>query len=220
MQTSNQLQKKVFLKAFGNSGQVCAAIKRLYVHDTIYDALSERLAQMANDAVVGPGNDPETQFGPVQNAKQLAYLTALAEDTLARGGRFIAGGPPDANQEGYYFPLSVVVDVADGMSIVDDEQFGPILPIIRYHDAEEAVRLANANELGLGGSVWSSDIAEASRLAAMLECGSAWVNDHSTISPDIPFGGAKQSGIGSEFGLHGLYEYMQMQTLRLPAAMT
>ena len=103
------------------------------------------------------------------------------------------------------------------MPIVDLEQFGPILPIIRFHDAEEAVRLANANELGLGGSIWSSDVGEATRLAALLECGSAWVNDHSTISPDIPFGGAKQSGLGSEFGLHGLYEYMQMQTLRLPA---
>jgi acyl-CoA reductase-like NAD-dependent aldehyde dehydrogenase len=209
--------KKVFLKAFGNSGQVCAAIKRLYVHNSIYDELSERLAQMARAAIMGPGDDPETQFGPVQNAKQFSYLSELAEDALTRGGRFLSGGLPDKNQQGFYFPLSVVVDVADGMPIVDDEQFGPILPVIRYYDVKEAVRLANANELGLGGSVWSNDIKEASRLAAMLECGSAWVNDHSTISPDVPFGGAKQSGLGSEFGLHGLYEYLQMQTLRLPA---
>lgn len=208
--------KKVFLKSFGNSGQVCAAIKRLYVHDSIHDALSERLAEMARAAVVGPGDNPETQYGPVQNGKQLAYLKELAEDALARGGRFLAGGLPEENQAGFYFPISVVVDVADGMAIVDDEQFGPILPIIRFQNVDEAVRLANANELGLGGSVWSSDIKEAGRLAAMLECGSAWVNDHSTISPDVPFGGAKQSGLGSEFGLHGLYEYMQMQTLRLP----
>jgi len=210
--------KKVFLKAFGNSGQTCAAIKRLYVHDSIYDVLSQKLADMANEAILGPGNDLSSQFGPVQNAKQLAFLTGLAEDALEKGGRFLSGGLPEAGQQGYYFPLTVVVDVADGMAIVDDEQFGPILPVIRFHDAEEAVRLANANELGLGGSVWSRDTTEAGRLAALLECGSAWVNDHSTISPDIPFGGAKQSGIGSEFGLHGLYEYMQMQTLRLPAS--
>ena len=210
--------RKVFLKSFGNSGQVCAAIKRLYVHDSIHDALAERLAQMARDAIVGPGDDAQTQYGPVQNGKQMAFLTELAEDALSRGGRFLAGGVPPAGQEGYFFPLSVVVDVTDGMPIVDLEQFGPILPIVRFHDAEEAVRLANANELGLGGSVWSSDVGEAARLAALLECGSAWVNDHSTIAPDIPFGGAKQSGLGSEFGLHGLYEYMQMQTLRLPAA--
>ncbi len=210
--------KKVFVKAFGNSGQVCAAIKRLYVHDSIHDALAEKLAEMAKAAIVGPGDDPATQYGPVQNGKQLVYLKELSVNALAKGGRFIAGGLPAENQKGFYFPISVMVDVADGMAIVDDEQFGPILPIIRFGDAEEAVRLANANELGLGGSVWSSDTAEAGRLAAMLECGSAWVNDHSTISPDVPFGGAKQSGIGSEFGLHGLYEYMQMQTLRLPPA--
>jgi acyl-CoA reductase-like NAD-dependent aldehyde dehydrogenase len=210
--------KKVFLKAFGNSGQVCAAIKRLYVHDSIHDALAGKLADMATAAVVGPGDNPETHYGPVQNGKQLAYLKELAKDGLAKGGRFLAGGLPAENQDGFYFPISVMVDVADGMAIVDDEQFGPILPIIRFHDSDEAVRLANANELGLGGSIWSSDTAEASRLASLLECGSAWVNDHSTISPDIPFGGAKQSGIGSEFGLHGLYEYMQMQTLRLPSS--
>ena len=209
--------KKVFLKSFGNSGQVCAAIKRLYVHDSIHDAMAERLAQLASAAIVGPGDDPQSQYGPVQNGKQLAFLTGLAEDATARGGRFLAGGLPEGKGGGFYFPLSVVVDVTDGMPIVDLEQFGPILPIIRFHDAEEAVRLANANELGLGGSIWSSDVGEATRLAALLECGSAWVNDHSTISPDIPFGGAKQSGLGSEFGLHGLYECMQMQTLRLPA---
>lgn len=209
--------KKVFLKAFGNSGQTCAAIKRLYVHDSIHDALAGKLAAMANDAVVGPGNDPASQFGPVQNGKQLAYLKELAEDALAQGGRFLSGGLPDADQQGFFFPLTVVVDVTDGMRIVDEEQFGPILPLIRYTDVDEAVRLANANELGLGGSVWSSDTKEACRLASLLECGSAWVNDHSTISPDVPFGGAKQSGIGSEFGLHGLDEYMQLQTLRLPA---
>ncbi|TAJ74216.1 MAG: aldehyde dehydrogenase family protein [Sphingobium sp.] len=209
---------KVFVKAFGNSGQTCAAIKRLYVHDSIYDALAERLAEMARAAVMGPGCDPASQFGPVQNAKQLAYLKGLAQDALEKGGRFLSGGLPEEGQQGYFFPLTVVVDVADGMAIVDDEQFGPILPVIRYHDVEEAVRLANANELGLGGSVWSSDTVEAARLAGLLECGSAWVNDHSTISPDVPFGGAKQSGIGSEFGLHGLDEYMQLQTLRLPPA--
>ena len=210
--------QKVFIKAFGNSGQTCAAIKRLYVHASIHDTLAERLAELARAAVMGPGSDPASQFGPVQNAKQLAYLKELAQDALEKGGRFLVGGPPEEGRQGYFFPLSVVVDVADGMSIVDDEQFGPILPVIRYHDPEEAVRLANANELGLGGSVWSSNLAEAARLAALLECGSAWVNDHSTISPDVPFGGAKQSGIGSEFGLHGLDEYMQLQTLRLPSA--
>ena len=124
------------------------------------------------------------------------------------------GEAPDG--EGYFFPLSVLVDVNDGMRIVDEEQFGPILPVIRYSDPEDALARANRGENGLGGSVWSADVAAAAALAMRLESGSAWVNDHSTISPLVPFGGAKQSGIGVEFGQHGFDEYTQIQTLRLP----
>lgn len=208
---------KIFAKAFGNSGQTCAALKRLYVHADIHDALAGRLAALAAAARVGPGDDPATQFGPVQNRAQFDVVCTLAADATARGGRFLAGGAPSGG-DGYFFPLSVVVDVSDGMRVVDEEQFGPILPIIRYTDPEDALARANANENGLGGSVWSADIAAASALARRLECGTAWVNDHATISPDAPFGGAKQSGIGTEFGLHGLDEYMQLQTFRISRA--
>jgi len=205
---------KIFAKSFGNSGQTCAALKRLYVHESIHDRLAERLADLARAARLGPGDDPETQFGPVQNRAQFDFVCELANDARARGGRFLAGGAP-VDGEGYFFPLSIVVDVTDGMRIVDEEQFGPILPIIRYSDPEDALARANANENGLGGSIWSNDIASATAMAQRLESGTAWVNDHATISPDAPFGGAKQSGIGTEFGLHGLDEYMQLQTLRV-----
>jgi acyl-CoA reductase-like NAD-dependent aldehyde dehydrogenase len=205
---------KIFAKSFGNSGQTCAALKRLYVHDSIHDALAGRLAELARQAVVGPGDRPDTEFGPVQNEKQFAFLCGLADDTRTRGGRFLSGGTPTEGP-GYFFPLSVVVDVTDGMRIVDEEQFGPILPIIRYSDPEEALARANASENGLGGSVWSSNVAAATALAQRLQCGTAWVNDHATISPDAPFGGAKQSGFGTEFGHHGLDEYMQLQTVRI-----
>jgi acyl-CoA reductase-like NAD-dependent aldehyde dehydrogenase len=205
---------KIFSKSFGNSGQTCAALKRLYVHESIHDALAERLAEMARDARVGPGNDPASQFGPVQNKAQFDYLCSLAEDARASGGRFLSGGAP-MDRAGYFFPLTVVVDVADGVRIVDEEQFGPILPVIRFSDPEDALARANANENGLGGSVWSSDIGTARALAERMQVGTAWVNDHSTISPDAPFGGAKQSGVGTEFGLHGLDEYMQLQTVRI-----
>lgn len=213
-----QTAKKVFQKAFGNSGQTCAAIKRVYVHDTIFDRFAERLAVLASEAVMGVGSDPASQFGPVQNRKQFDYLVALAEDAKAKGARFLSGGIPQRGTAGYFFPLTIVVDVADGVAVVDEEQFGPLLPLIRFEAIEEALRLANANELGLGGSIWSADVEVAALLAMRLDCGSAWVNDHSTISPDAPFGGAKQSGIGTEFGLHGLDEYMQLQTLRTPPA--
>lgn len=206
---------RIFSAAFGNSGQICAAIKRLYVHEDIHDALAAKLAEMAAAATVGPGSDPASQYGPLQNRGQFDYVSALADDARAAGGRFLAGGEAPGG-DGYFFPLSIVVDVSDGTRIVDEEQFGPILPIIRFDDAEDAVARANASENGLGGSVWSSDVARAASLAQRLECGTAWVNDHSTISPDIPFGGAKQSGIGVEFGQHGLDEYSQLQTVRTP----
>jgi len=205
---------KIFSKSFGNTGQTCAALKRLYVHESVHDALAEKLAALARDAKVGPGNDPSTQFGPLNNRAQFDYICELAADARAKGGKFLSGGAPMA-RDGYFFPLSVVVDVSDGMRVVDEEQFGPILPIIRFSDPEDALARANANENGLGGSVWSADIAKARALAERMQAGTVWVNDHATISPDAPFGGAKQSGVGTEFGLHGLDEFMQLQTLRI-----
>ena len=210
----DKVAAKIFAKAFGNSGQICAAVKRVYVHDSIHDALAEKLAEMARAAVVGPGSDAASQFGPVQNRKQFDLVRALADDARAQGGRFLAGGEPREGA-GYFFPLSVVVDVTDGMRVVDEEQFGPILPVIRYSDPEDALARANANENGLGGSVWSADPAAALAFAQRLEAGTVWVNDHASISPDVPFGGAKQSGVGTEFGLYGLEEYMQLQTVRV-----
>jgi acyl-CoA reductase-like NAD-dependent aldehyde dehydrogenase len=210
----DKIAAKIFAKAFGNSGQICAAVKRVYVHDSLHDALAEKLAEMARAAVVGAGSEAGSQFGPVQNRAQFDLVRSLADDARAKGGRFLAGGEP-IERDGYFFPLSVVVDVTDGMRVVDEEQFGPILPVIRYSDPEDALARANANENGLGGSVWSSDVDAAIALAQRLECGTAWVNDHASISPDAPFGGAKQSGIGTEFGLYGLEEYMQLQTIRV-----
>lgn len=210
----DKIAPKLFLKAFMNSGQICAAVKRIYVHESLHDALAEKLAEMARGASVGPATDPASQFGPVQNQMQFDHVRALAEDAKAKGGRFLTGGEPMGGG-GYFFPLSIAVDVRDGMRIVDEEQFGPILPIIRYANVEDALMHANASENGLGGSIWSSDAAAATALAQRLECGTAWVNDHASISPDAPFGGAKQSGIGVEFGLYGLEEYTQIQTLRV-----
>jgi acyl-CoA reductase-like NAD-dependent aldehyde dehydrogenase len=210
----DKIAAKIFAKSFGNSGQTCAALKRLYVHEDIHDALAAKLTEMAKAAKVGPGNDPETQFGPLQNKAQFDFVRELADDARANGATFPAGGAP-LDGPGYFYPLTIVTDVTDGIRLVDEEQFGPILPIIRYTDVEDALARANSGENGLGGSIWSSDITAATALASRLETGTAWVNDHATISPDAPFGGAKQSGVGTEFGLYGLEEYMQLQTLRI-----
>lgn len=208
---------KIFAKSFGNSGQICAALKRLYVHEDIHDALAGKLAELARTAKVGPGSNRGTQFGPLQNAAQRDFIAELADDARKRGARFLCGGSVPEG-DGYFYPLTVLTNAANGMRVVDEEQFGPILPIVKYSDIEQALTWANDGENGLGGSVWSRNVDKAAALAARLETGTAWVNDHSTISPDVPFGGAKQSGMGVQFGTYGLDEYMQLQTLRINPA--
>jgi len=204
----------IFMKSFGNSGQTCAALKRLYVHESIHDVVVAELVARAERAIVGPGNDERSQFGPVQNKAQFDYVCELARDTVAQGGIFACGGQPMPGP-GYFFPLSIAVNVHDGMRIVDEEPFGPILPVVKYTDIEAAISAANASENGLGGSIWTQDEELGARLAERLECGTAWVNNHSQLSPSAPFGGAKQSGLGVQFGLYGLEEYMQRQAIHI-----
>jgi len=208
---------KLFGVTFHNNGQTCACLKRLYVHESIYDELCGELANLARNAVVGDGMNPETQLGPVQNAMQLAKVEELAEDARAQGARFLCGGKRKAGA-GYFYEPTIVADIADGTRLVDEEPFGPILPVIKYSDIDEVVVRANNSPNGLGGSVWSSDTAKAAALAMRLECGTAWVNEHGAIQPDAPFGGIKQSGIGVEFGQHGLAEYTSIQTLKIMKA--
>ena len=208
---------KLFSVTFHNSGQTCACLKRLYVHESIYEELCDELAKLAKEAVVGDGLKPETQLGPVQNKAQLAYVLELGEDARAHGARILSGGHAREGA-GYFFEPTVVADVTDGVRLVDEEQFGPILPVIKYSDIDDAIRRANASPNGLGGSIWSNDTKKATELAMRLECGTAWVNEHGAIQPNAPFGGIKQSGIGVEFGQHGLEEYTSIQTLKIMKA--
>ena len=122
------------------------------------------------------------------------------------GGERPAGG-------GYFYPPTIVADVTDGDRLVDEEQFGPVLPVIPYGDVEDVLRRANASSMGLGGSVWGPDTAQAQALAARLESGVAWVNCHAQIQPNTPFGGSKMSGFGVEFGVEGLLEFTGQQLL-------
>ncbi|MDB3923419.1 aldehyde dehydrogenase family protein [Luminiphilus sp.] len=203
----------IFATAFMNSGQVCAALKRLYVHESIYDEVCEEIANLAKSAIVGDGMDPRTEFGPVQNRAQYEKVCAYIEDAREHGS-IIAGGDVPGGA-GYYVPLTVVRDIDNGTRVVDEEPFGPILPIIKYSDIDEAISKANQSDFGLGGSVWSSDIGRAESVASQLECGSAWVNQHAAFAPNIPFPAAKYSGIGVEWGVEGITEYTQMQTLNI-----
>jgi acyl-CoA reductase-like NAD-dependent aldehyde dehydrogenase len=205
---------KLFGVAFHNNGQTCACLKRLYVHESQYDALCAELARLAGEVKVGDGLEPGTELGPVQNRAQLDIVSELLEDAREHGGKVLAGGRVRAGK-GFFFEPAIVAGLTNGARLVDEEQFGPILPVIKYSDVDEAVRLANDNPNGLGGSVWSSDPARAVEIGKRLECGSVWINEHGAVQPDAPFGGVKQSGIGVEFGRHGLAEFTTIQTVKI-----
>jgi acyl-CoA reductase-like NAD-dependent aldehyde dehydrogenase len=207
-----QIAEGLFWGAFINNGQTCAALKRLYVHDSIYEDVCARLADYAGRIVIGDGLDETSILGPVQNEMQFNKVRELVDDARANGGRILAGGTP-IDRPGYFYPITLVADVDHGVRLVDEEQFGPALPIIRYTDIDEVIARANTNPAGLGGSVWSADAEKAKRYAMQLECGSVWINKHGTIQPNAPFGGVKQSGIGVEFGAEGLKEFTTIQTV-------
>lgn len=202
----------LFWGAFINNGQTCAALKRLYVHDDVYDAVCEALVAYARNIPVGNGMDETSVLGPLQNAMQHRKVIDLVEDAKKHGGRVLLGGETPQGP-GYFYPLTLVADVDHGTRLVDEEQFGPVLPIIRYSDVETIIEKANDSPMGLGGSVWSRDKEKAKALAMQLECGSAWVNSHGGIQPNAPFGGVKQSGFGVEFAEDGLKEFTTIQTV-------
>ncbi|WP_332769192.1 aldehyde dehydrogenase family protein [Phenylobacterium sp.] len=201
----------IFGGATMNAGQVCLAIKRVYAHESIYDALCDELAVLADAAVVDDGLMQGVQIGPLQNKAQYEKVKGFLEDARA-DGRIIAGGVVE-DRPGYFIRPTIVRDITDGTRLVDEEQFGPILPVISFTDAEEALERANASPWGLGGSVWSRDRARAYALACEMESGTVWINKHLDFGPNIPFGGAKQSGIGVEFAEEGLHEFTQLQVI-------
>ncbi len=210
-----QIAEGLFWGAFINGGQTCAALKRLYVHEDVYEDVSEELVKFARKMPVGPGTDESVLVGPVQNLRQFEIVSDLVSDAKPRGRVLLGGDVPnrEGKKKGYFFPLTIIADLENGDRLVDEEQFGPVLPIIRYRDIEDAIEKANDNPNGLGGSVWSRDITEARRIASKMECGSVWINKHGMIQPNAPFGGVKQSGLGVEFGEEGLAEYTDIQVV-------
>lgn len=204
---------RVFTAAMLNAGQLCIAPKRVYAHERIYDRMCEELATLAESAVVGDGLDERTQIGPLQNKQQFETVLGLIE-AARKTGTVIAGGRR-VGQKGYFIEPTVIRDVTDGDEIVDEEQFGPVLPIIRFDDPLDAVKRANSSPFGLGGSVWSGDTERAWALAELMDAGTVWVNKHGELRPQLPFSGARDSGIGTELGEEGLREFTQTQVLAM-----
>jgi acyl-CoA reductase-like NAD-dependent aldehyde dehydrogenase len=202
----------LFWGAFINNGQTCAALKRLYVHDDIYDEVCKALVDYGRNIPVGDGMDPKSVLGPVQNEMQFKKVKSFVDEARAKGGKILLGGKA-TKSKGYFYPITIVSNVDHGCRLVDEEQFGPALPVIRYSSIDEAVAKANDSPVGLGGSVWSKDLRMAQAVAAQLECGTVWINKHGAIQPNAPFGGVKQSGFGVEFGEEGLKEFTTVQTV-------
>ena len=201
----------IFATSFANTGQVCYAIKRVYVQEGVYDALCAELAQLADAAVVGNGLDEATQFGPLQNRNQYEAVKRYLE-IARRDGKIIAGGEV-LDGPGFFIRPTVVRDIDDSSPLVVEEQFGPVLPIVKVRDEEDALARANDSIYALGGSVWSSNGERAARVAARLEAGNIWINQHLRLAPHIPLSPAKQSGIGTELTLDGLKDFAQMVVL-------
>ena len=206
------VSRAIFAAAFLNSGQVCSAVKRVYVPESLHDAVVDGLAAQAAAVRMGDGTDPETKLGPINNAPQFTRVKELVADALAHGAVAAAGGKA-MDRPGYFFEPTILTGIADGTRIVDEEQFGPALPVIPYRDVDDVVERANGTHFGLSGSVWGADEDRAAAVAARLECGTAWINTHLALGPQQPFGGFKWSGVGIENGTWGLSEFTEVQAV-------
>ncbi|KAA9105932.1 aldehyde dehydrogenase family protein [Microbacterium rhizomatis] len=207
----------IFWSAMANSGQICMAVKRLYVPRSLAGPIVDVLAANAQFARVGDGFEEGVNLGPINNAPQFERVTRLVQDALDGGARAVTGGLPES-RAGYFFEPTVLVDVRDDMPVVAEEQFGPVLPVLVYDDLDEAVARANDSKYGLGSSVWTSDPARGAAVAARIEAGTTWINGHLQVAPYQPFGGVKWSGLGTENGLDGLHEFSNIHVIRAPGS--
>ena len=198
---------KIFAGAMLNAGQVCLAIKRVYIHESLYEKTCAELAALAEAAVVGDGRNASTEIGPLQNKAQYERVKTLIDESR-REGKVIAGGEATEGP-GYFIRPTLIKDIPDGARLVREEQFGPVLPLLSYQSIDEVIQRANDSVYGLGGTIWSANPERALAVALRIDTGVVWVNCHMSLTPDIAVGGSKQSGIGAEQGLEGLEEFTQ-----------
>jgi len=202
---------KLFRFAFFNCGQVCVSVKRIYAHTRIHDALCDELAALARAARVGPGSDPASEIGPLQNLRQYEATQRYLE-LAHRHGVVIAGGHVLPGP-GYFVAPTIVRDISEGNPLIDEETFGPVRSVLRFSTVDEVIARVNAGCYGLGASVWSPDLARAHAVATRVEAGIVWINQHLAAGAHVPIAGLKQSGMGVEFGQEGLAELTRIHVI-------
>lgn len=203
----------LFWAAFRNTGQVCIATKRMYVHEDVYEQVKAALVAIAGSVRVGNGADAETKLGPLNNRLQFERVKDLLADCKSQGLQFAVGGDVSSGTPGFFIPVTIVDNPPEKSRIVQEEQFGPVLPLIKFTDVDAVIALANATPYGLGSSIWTADTAKAMELSRRMQSGMVWINEAGYLSPLAAFGGHKHSGIGSEGALEGLLSYTNMQTV-------
>ncbi|KAE9575176.1 putative aldehyde dehydrogenase FUS7 [Colletotrichum fructicola] len=210
---------KIVTLALYNSGQVCIAIKRIYIHESIYDELLTEMANVVNSFPVGDGQKEGTMLGPVQNQMQFERVKDLLKDIEEQKHKLAAGSTaPASNGKGYFITPTMVDNPPDNSRIVVEEPFGPVFPVLKWSDEKEVIQRANNTDMGLGASVWSKDLEKAQAIAKKLKAGNVWINTHLELQYDAPFGGHKQSGIGYEYGAGGLKAYCNAQSMFITKA--
>ncbi|WP_252259694.1 aldehyde dehydrogenase family protein [Erythrobacter aurantius] len=208
-----KVAEQLFWASFSNAGQICVAAKRVYIHEDIYDELSAAIAEYAKTVVVGDGAQQGTGVGPIQNKKQYDRVLGLIQDAKDNGYKFLTGGNVDPSGTGYYVPITILDNPPEDARIVAEEQFGPVMPLMKFSTEEEVIQRANNSEYGLAGAVWTANPEKGVEIAEQLETGTVWVNEYLHLSPFAPFGGHKQSGFGAEYGLDGLKEFTYPQVI-------
>ena len=213
--------KGIFTMSMANSGQICCAIKRVYVHESLFDAFVQEVVRLAKEAIpsIGEGVKDGSTMGPLNNKAQIEKVQALVADAKEKGGEVLVGGKPPfhTNPNGYFFEPTIITNVSDGMRVVDEEQFGPVMPVMRYVDESDVIERANRGLYGLGASVWGRDPNSLNRIAGCLDAGIVWTNEHAILREGGTFGGMKQSGFRREgdFAEADIDSYTEMKTLKL-----
>lgn len=208
-----QIARALFDSMFLLTGQGCICLKRLYIHESIYTAVTDALVAIARGTVTGDGFDPETALGPVQNRPQYMRLRSIMKEINRCGTPILYQGDVPTRKSGFFIPITLLYNPPDDATFVTQEVFGPIRSVFKYKNLDEAIRRANNTSYGLGASVWGTDTEELHKVALRLEAGTVWINQHAVRNPMVPASAFKNSGLGVEFGQEGLEAYCQLQVI-------